>query len=66
MEAFNALTLNQMAEIIVEDLPQFPDKKKLIDMVFSNILTSLTMRQQLPQLVLLVSEMNTVQNLLCY
>lgn len=66
MEAFNALTLNQMAEIIVEDLPQFPDKKQLIDMVFSNILTSLTMRQQLPQLVLLVSEMNTVQNLLCY
>lgn len=66
MEAFNALTLNQMAEIIVEDLPQFPDKKQLIDMVFSNILTSLMMRQQLPQLVLLVSEMNTVQNLLCY
>lgn len=66
MEAFNTLTLNQMAEIIVEDLPQFPDKKQLIDMVFSNILTSLTMRQQLPQLVLLVSEMNTVQNLLCY
>ncbi|XP_053532117.1 uncharacterized protein LOC108258727 [Ictalurus punctatus] len=62
MEAFNALTLNQMAEIIVEDLPQFPDKKQLIDMVFSNILTSLTMRQQLPQLVLLVSEMNTMKS----
>ncbi|KAF4075564.1 hypothetical protein AMELA_G00235760 [Ameiurus melas] len=62
IEAFNALTLNQMAEIIVEDLPRLPDKKQLIDMVFSNILTSLTMRQQLPQLVLLVSEMNMMKN----
>ncbi|KAB5523799.1 hypothetical protein PHYPO_G00156560 [Pangasianodon hypophthalmus] len=62
LEAFNALTLNQIAEIIVEDLPQLPDKKQLIDIMFSNILTSWTMRGQLPQLILLISEMNTMKN----
>lgn len=66
LEALDALTLNQIAEIIIEDLPQLPEKKQLIGVVFSDILNSQTTRQQLPQLILLISEMNTVQNFLCY
>lgn len=62
LEAFNALTLNQIAEIIVEDLPGLTDKEQLINIVFSNILTSQTLL--LPQLVLLISEMNMVQTFL--
>ncbi|TTE81781.1 Mesothelin-like protein [Bagarius yarrelli] len=61
LEALPALTLSQIAEvIIVEDLPRLPDKEKLIDIVFSNFLTSETRRRQLPQLVLFISQMNTM------
>ncbi|XP_060715908.1 uncharacterized protein LOC132839126 [Tachysurus vachellii] len=60
LEAFNALTLNQIAEIIIEDLPGLTDKEQLINIVFSNILTSQTLL--LPQLVLLISEMNMMKN----
>lgn len=63
LEAFDALNLNQIAEIITEDLPELPDKKQLIDIVFSNILSSPTMRHNLPQLILIISEMNMVQKL---
>ncbi|XP_060755338.1 uncharacterized protein mslnb [Neoarius graeffei] len=67
LEALDALTLNQIAEIIIEDLPQLPEKKQLIGVVFSDILNSQTTRQQLPQLILLISEMNTMnQNCLLY
>ncbi|KAI5091205.1 hypothetical protein C0J45_18411 [Silurus meridionalis] len=59
LEAFSTLTLKQVSEIIVEDLPQLPAKKQLIDITFSNMLTSLTMRQNLPQLIFLISEMDT-------
>ncbi|XP_053333404.1 uncharacterized protein LOC128506831 [Clarias gariepinus] len=57
LEAVDVLTLKQIAELIVK-LPEFPDKKQLIDTVFSSILTSVTRRQQLPQLITLISQMN--------
>ncbi|XP_046694211.1 uncharacterized protein LOC124378540 [Silurus meridionalis] len=66
LEAFSTLTLKQVSEIIVEDLPQLPAKKQLIDITFSNMLTSLTMRQNLPQLIFLISEMDTINNCLIY
>ncbi|KAF5888561.1 mesothelin isoform X1 [Clarias magur] len=67
LEAVDALTLQQIAELIVKDLPEFPDKKQLIDSVFSRILTSVTRRQELPQLIILISEMNTTNpNCLIY
>ncbi|KAK3530683.1 hypothetical protein QTP86_031901 [Hemibagrus guttatus] len=62
LEALDVLTLNQTAEIIVEDLPRLPDKEQLIQIVFSKILTSQPRRLQLPQLVLLVSQMNMMKN----
>ncbi|XP_058236148.1 uncharacterized protein LOC131346630 [Hemibagrus wyckioides] len=62
LEALDVLTLNQTAEIIVEDLPRLPDKEQLITIVFSKVLTSQPRRLQLPQLVLLISQMNTMKN----